>query len=119
MIWFKSKREKDLEQLVKLQQEKIDNKEREDSRFIYSFTTIQVPRREDMVAYWQKLQTLITDPLFVFYLTKMRTDILMGIEENGQDKYEFFRGMLATNGQLFKDARKAQAELLKGGADEA
>jgi hypothetical protein len=118
MIWFKSKREKDLEQLVKLLQEKADNKDREESRFINSFTTIQVPRPEDMVAYWTTISKLISDPLLVFYLTKMRTDILMEIEERGEGKYEFYRGMLTMNGQLFKDARKAQSELAKAGLNE-
>jgi hypothetical protein len=119
MIWFKSKREKQLEQLVSLLQEKIASKEKENAVFVNSFTTIQVPRPEDMVAYWTALSKLVTDPLFVFYLTKMRTDILMGIEENGKDKYEFYRGMLAANGQLFIDARKAQKKLMEGVEDEA
>lgn len=114
MIWFKSKREKQLEQLVDLLKEKVAVNEQNNAIFVNSFTTIQVPRPEDMVAYWTALSKLVSDPLFVFYLTKMRTDILMGIEQDGKDKYEFYRGMLAANGQLFIDARKAQKKLMEG-----
>jgi hypothetical protein len=111
MSLFKSKREKGLEELVELYREKIDEFKGNKENFASRFVPIAVPQENDMAAYWTKLTAFITDPLYVFYLTQLRREIVDNFEGNGKSGSEFYRGMLSAIGQIFLDARKAQKQL--------
>jgi hypothetical protein len=113
MSWFKSKRTRDIEELLNLYREKIAVLERQNNNLSAKYICIAVPQETDMEAYWTRISSLITDPFFVFYLSKLRRDIIDRFESSGENKAEYFRGMLTAIGQIFLDARSARSQLEK------
>jgi hypothetical protein len=111
MTIFKTKRERDLEELINLYRGKIEKIKNDNEKLEHKFIPIAVPRETDQRAYWEKITQLITDPLFVFYLNQLRFDIITEFEGNGKDNAEYYRGKLSAIGQIFMDARKAQKQL--------
>lgn len=111
---FKTKRVKELEELLSIYKEKNSSLENKINNFAAMFVPLQVPQESDMTAYWTRISSLVSDPLFLFYLTQLRREIVDRFEANGKDSPEFFRGMLTTIGQIFTDARKAQRQITGG-----
>lgn len=106
---FKSKRECELEELVALYKNKLDAMESMNPSARY--VAVQVPQADDMTAYWTKIAAFATDPLYVFYLSQLRREIVDNFEIKGQHQSEYYRGMLSAIGTIFSDARKAQNQL--------
>jgi hypothetical protein len=106
---FKSKREKELEELIALYKGKIEALENASPAAKY--VAVQVPQASDMTAYWTKVAAFSTDPLYVFYLSQLRREIVDRFETMGDGKAEYYRGMLAAVGQMFNDARKSIEQL--------
>lgn len=106
---WQSKREKQLEALSTLQAEKIARIE--SASLAARFVPIAVPQATDMQAWYTHIAALGSDPLYLFYLTQLRREIIDNFETDGKTDSEFYRGQLAVIGKIFLDARKAANSL--------
>jgi hypothetical protein len=108
MMW-KSKRERDLERLIEVQQQQIDllKKPKNPSG---QFVVVPVPQRDDMRTYWEKISELVTDPFYLFYITQLRRSIVDDFE-SGKESADIYRGKLLLLGDIINDSRKAKNQL--------
>jgi hypothetical protein len=108
MIW-KSKRERDLERLIEVQQQQIDvlQKPKNPSG---QFTIVPVPQRDDMRTYYEKISALVIDPFYLFYITQLRRSIVDDFEA-GKENPDIYRGKLELLGDIINDSRKAKNQL--------
>jgi hypothetical protein len=111
MIWFKTKREKELEELCGMYKKQLEDLNKAVPNFASSFVCVGVPTPEDMKAYHTKIAALTTDPLYLFYLVQLRRSVVDEFEILGKDSPEYYRGKLALIGMLFQDAAKASKQL--------
>ena len=110
-MWFKSKREKELEELCGIYKKALEETRASVLNYASSFVNVNVPTQEDMQAYHTKIAALTSDPLYLFYLTQLRRSVVDEFEIMGKDMPEYSRGKLALIGMLFQDSRKAKTQL--------
>ena len=108
---FKSKRMKELEELVEHLQEKLEEATKAP---IEIFTLVQVPGPNDQVAFHTKISSLADDPIYMFYIDQLRRKATEGFERMGKDNAEFYRGKLAAFGEIILDARQSRVILQNG-----
>ncbi len=115
MITWKTKRERELEELVAAYQAQIKVLTDTQGSNINpaQFVNVPIPQESDMPEYWRKLAALLDDNFYLFYLTQLRRTIVDQFEVNGNDKAEYFRGKLAVIGDIINDSRKARIQMLK------
>ncbi len=105
----------DLEALVKAQEERL--KQYRDNPAA-AFVSVPVPQENDMRAYWTKIAAFTADPLYLFYLSQLRREVVDNFEVASPDKAEFYRGQLAAIGQIFSDARRAKKSIDAAGIEQ-
>lgn len=99
----KSQREKDLEQLVKMLQEKVD---RWETRELTTFVTpVRAPGPGEMPEYMRLLAQLTANEMYLYHWSQTRRSITDDFEQSGADKAEFYRGKLAAIGDIFRAAK--------------
>jgi hypothetical protein len=106
---WKSKRTRDLERLIEVQQQQIEllQKPKNPSG---QFVVVQVPQRDDMRTYYEKISALVTDPFYLFYITQLRRSIVDDFE-SGKESPDIYRGKLALLGDIINDSRMARNQL--------
>jgi hypothetical protein len=109
MRWLKSSRESDLERLVEVQQKQIDELSRKKNPS-GQFVVVNVPQRNDMRTYHEKISALVTDPFYLFYITQLRRSIVDDFEV-GKESPDIYRGKLSLLGNIINDARMAANQL--------
>lgn len=105
MTW-KSKREKELERLVEIQQQHIEYLQKPKNLSGY-YTIVPVPQPEDMRTYYEKTAAFVTDQFYLFYITQLRRSIVDDFEA-GKESPDVYRGKLALLGDIIRDACKAR-----------
>jgi hypothetical protein len=105
---FTTKRERQLEELCKLQQDTI-----KDLNTKPVYIQIHVPNQDDQIAYWQSLARLETDGLLKYHIVKMREGIVSAFLVQGKEYSEYFRGKLSTIDELMEDARNANRKTMQ------
>jgi hypothetical protein len=107
MFW-KSKRVKQLEELVGLLKAQLEA-HRKPPENIY--TLVQIPQPTDHQTFHTHIANLTDDPFYLFYFTQLRRKTTDNFETHGKDNAEFYRGRLAAIGDIFLDARQSKAIL--------
>lgn len=108
---FKSKREKQFEELCKLYKFQIDELKKRPEH-----VAVTVPDPTQQAEYWRQLATLETNDFLLYHFTQMKSKIMMAFAIHGKDYGEYYRGKMDCIRDILTDARNAgmgHAQLLK------
>jgi hypothetical protein len=106
MFGLKTKREKELEELLGIYKKNLDAMGARPE-----YVTVLVPQADNQIQYWQKLAALIADDYILFHLVRMKESIVKAFAMQGKDYPEYFRGKLACLDDLMTDAKNAKRKL--------
>lgn len=112
---FKSKREKQLEELTSLYAKKISKLETELVKSSTQYVYVQVPAREHQFEYQKRIAEICDDKSFLFWFSQLQYSVLRDFEQDGKDNSEFYRGKLAMLKEIVDDSIKARD--IVGGAN--
>jgi hypothetical protein len=113
MNWFKTKRERLLEELITVYKKQIvDLQNPVPLNPSGQYINVPIPQPNDMVEYWRCLSQLTDNMYSLFYLTQLRRSVVDEFEYSGKELAEYHRGQLAAIGMIFKDSQNAKKQLL-------
>lgn len=108
--WFKNLFSNDAVKLLELYKEKIEKLEKDNlNRFVY----VKVPTSDDAEAFNIKLSEISTDPLYLFWMSKLQSNIINEFKCGGANSPDYYRGMIAMISIIMDDSRKAREMLPK------
>lgn len=119
MMFWKSKRERDLEDAIKLYQKMLgDMKKRETSDDLGRYVHVPAPKPEEVQEYQRRIAAFIEDRLYLFYLAQLRREVVDQFQNDRNASADYYRGKLAVIGDLISDGQRARSVLNGAGVSD-